>query len=69
MRAFQVQVGDIVQLKWENINLETGALSFTTRKTDRRQILPLARPLVDWLNRSVILRYLVDPEKLETGNC
>jgi integrase len=43
------RLGDIARLKWENLNLEQGTLTFTTRKTGRRQIIPLARPLIQWL--------------------
>jgi integrase len=43
------RLGDIARLKWENLNLEQGTLAFTTRKTGRRQIIPLAKPLIQWL--------------------
>lgn len=48
------RLGDIVRLRWENIDLETGILALTTQKTRRRQILPLASPLKKWIeNRRV----------------
>lgn len=43
------RLGDIARLRWENIDLETDTLAFTTRKTHRRQILPIAPPLRKWL--------------------
>ena len=45
------RLGDIVRLRWENFDLETNSLALTTRKTHRRQILPLAAPLRQWVNR------------------
>lgn len=45
------RLGDIVRLRWSNIDFNTGTLAFTTRKTHRRQILPLAKPLRQWLNQ------------------
>lgn len=45
------RLGDIVRLRWSNIDLETGTLALTTRKTQRRQILPLAKPLLHWLDQ------------------
>jgi integrase len=44
------RLGDIVQLRWENIDLETATLAFTTQKTRRRQILPMAAPVKKWLH-------------------
>jgi integrase len=43
------RLGDLARLRWSNLDLEQGTLAFTTRKTHRRQILPLARPLLAWL--------------------
>ena len=45
------RLGDIVRLQWANIDLETNSLALTTRKTHRRQILPLAAPVRKWLDR------------------
>ena len=39
------RLGDIVKLTWRNIDLERGELAFVTRKTKRRQLVPLAAPL------------------------
>ena len=43
------RLGDIARLKWELFDLNRGVLSFNTRKTGRRQIIPLARPLLGWV--------------------
>jgi len=43
------RLGDIVRLRWSNIDLQEGIVTLTTRKTHRRQILPLATPLREWL--------------------
>jgi integrase len=43
------RLGDLVRLRWSNLDLEQATLSLTTRKTHRRQILPLAKPLRAWL--------------------
>lgn len=45
------RLGDIVRLRWENIDLKTSTLALTTRKTHRRQILPLATPLRQWIEK------------------
>lgn len=45
------RIGDIIRLKWENVDLETNSLALTTRKTGRRQILPLAAALRQWIDR------------------
>jgi integrase len=45
------RLGDIIRLRWSNIDFNTGTLAFTTRKTHRRQILPLAKPLRRWLDQ------------------
>ena len=39
------RLGDIADLTWANLNLLRGELRLVTQKTDRQQILPLARPL------------------------
>jgi integrase len=44
------RLGDITRLRWENIDLATDTLAFTTQKTHRRQILPIAAPLRKWLD-------------------
>ena len=43
------RLGDLARVRWENLDLERMILSLTTRKTRRRQILPLAKPLLAWL--------------------
>jgi integrase len=42
------RLGDLVRLRWSNIDLERATLSLTTQKTQRRQILPIAKPLRCW---------------------
>lgn len=44
------RLGDIARLTWDKIDLERSSISFKTRKTGRRQILPLAPPLRKWLD-------------------
>jgi len=40
---------DVATLTWQNVDLERGEISFVTRKTGRRQIIPLAAPLQKYL--------------------
>lgn len=40
---------DVATLTWQNIDLDRGEISFVTRKTGRRQIIPLATPLQKYL--------------------
>jgi len=44
------RLGDLAKLTWRAVNLETGEIAFTTRKTGRRIVLPLVQPLVDYLS-------------------
>jgi integrase len=44
------RLGDLARLTWRAVNLETGEISFTARKTGRRIVLPLVGPLVDYLS-------------------
>lgn len=44
------RLGDLRMLTWRAINLETGEVAFTTRKTGRRIVLPLLQPLADYLS-------------------
>jgi integrase len=44
------RLGDLAKLTWRAINLETGEIAFTTRKTGRRIVLPLVQPLSDYLS-------------------
>lgn len=43
------RLGDLAKLTWRSINLESGEVSFVTRKTGRRSVLPLMKPLLDYL--------------------
>ena len=43
------RLGDIASLSWRNVDLERGELAFTTQKTNRRQLVPLAVPLQKYL--------------------
>ncbi|MBI4028691.1 MAG: site-specific integrase [Verrucomicrobia bacterium] len=43
------RLGDLAGLTWRAVNLEKRELSFVTKKTGRRMILPLARPLADYI--------------------
>jgi integrase len=44
------RLGDLSRLTWRAINLEREEIAFTARKTGRRIILPLVRPLLDYLS-------------------
>jgi len=46
------RLGDIATLTWQNIDLQRGELGFVSRKTKRRQLIPLARPLKKFLETS-----------------
>jgi integrase len=46
------RLGDIAKLTWRNVDLERGELAFVTRKTKRRQLVPLAAPLRKLLEES-----------------
>jgi len=43
------RLGDLARLTWRAVNLETGEIAFTTKKTGRRVVLPLVQPLGDYL--------------------
>jgi integrase len=43
------RLGDLAKLTWRAVNLETGEIAFTAKKTGRRIVLPLVQPLVDYL--------------------
>jgi integrase len=43
------RLGDLARLTWRAVNLESGEIAFTTRKTGRRIVLPLVQPLSDYL--------------------
>jgi integrase len=44
------RLGDLAKLTWRAVNLESGEIAFTTRKTGRRIVLPLMKPLIDYLS-------------------
>ena len=46
------RLGDLAKLTWRNVDLERGELAFVTRKTKRRQLVPLAGPLRKLLEES-----------------
>lgn len=46
------RLGDIAKLAWRNVDLERGELAFVTRKTKRRQLVPLGSPLRKVLEES-----------------
>ena len=43
-------LGDLAKLTWRAIDLDTGEIAFSTRKTSRRIVLPLVQPLIDYLS-------------------
>src|SRR5215475_3759815 len=43
------RLGDLARLTWRAIDLDSGEIAFTTRKTGRRIVLPLVQPLADYL--------------------
>src|SRR6266480_352516 len=44
------RLGDLAKLTWRAVDLESGEIAFTARKTGRRIVLPLVQPLVDYLS-------------------
>jgi integrase len=44
------RLGDLAKLTWRAVNLESGEIAFTARKTGRRIVLPLVQPLSDYLS-------------------
>jgi integrase len=44
------RLGDLARLTWRAIDLDTGEVAFSTRKTGRRIVLPLVQPLADYLS-------------------
>ena len=44
------RLGDLAKLTWRSVDLDSGEIAFTTRKTGRRIVLPLVQPLVDYLS-------------------
>ncbi|HEY4273207.1 MAG TPA: tyrosine-type recombinase/integrase [Candidatus Udaeobacter sp.] len=43
------RLSDVAMLRWENVDLARGEIALTTRKTNRRVLLPIAAPLLDYL--------------------
>ena len=43
------RLGDLAHLTWRAVDLDSGEIAFTTRKTGRRIVLPLVQPLADYL--------------------
>lgn len=43
------RLGDLASLTWHNVDLQKGELRLVTKKTERRQVIPLARPATTWL--------------------
>lgn len=43
------RLGDLARLTWRAVNMETGEVAFTAKKTGRRINLPLMQPLIDYL--------------------
>src|SRR5215510_4181224 len=43
------RLGDLAKLTWRAVDLDTGEIAFTTRKTGRRIVLPLVQALSDYL--------------------
>ena len=43
------RLGDLAKLTWRAVNFETGEIAFTAHMTGRRIVLPLVKPLIDYL--------------------
>ena len=43
------RLGDLARLTWRAVDLDSGEIAFTTRKTGRRIVLPLVQPVADYL--------------------
>jgi integrase len=43
------RLGDLARLTWRSINLESGEISFTTKKTGRHMSIPMMQPVTDYL--------------------
>jgi integrase len=43
------RLGDLAALTWQNVDLQRGELRLVTNKTGRRQIIPMATPLLRYL--------------------
>lgn len=45
------RLGDIVKLRWSNIDLNRGMINLVTGKTGKRLHIPIAKPLLDHIER------------------
>ena len=43
------RLGDIATMRWRQVNFDSGEIAFTTRKTGRRVLVPMCKPLKDHL--------------------
>jgi integrase len=43
------RLSDLAMLRWENVDLARGEIALTTRKTNRRILIPIAALLLDYL--------------------
>src|SRR6266480_2285916 len=43
------RLGDLARLTWRAVDLNTGEIAFSTKKTGRRIVLPLVQPVADYL--------------------
>src|SRR5262249_37328147 len=43
------RLGDLAKMTWRAVDLDTGEVAFSTRKTGRRIVLPLMQPLAHYL--------------------
>lgn len=46
-----LRLGDIATLTWANLDLQQAELAVTTQKTGRRQVIPLAKPLLGFFEK------------------
>lgn len=43
------RLSDVANLTWAQVDLAQGEIRFTTRKTDRNMVIPIAKPLMNYL--------------------
>ena len=55
-----LRLGDIAQLKWSNVDLDTNEIRLVTGKTDRDMSIPIAKPLLHFLTE---IREMTKPKK------
>jgi len=46
------RLGDIARMTWAQVDLENDEIAFTTGKTGRRVLLPIAAPLREWIEEA-----------------